>query len=52
MRFISSIILMLACGCDTREPRPAIPSVDLQFEETVSVPVRITARESAPSLQG
>jgi hypothetical protein len=44
-----ALITAFACG---RAPRASIPNIDLHIDEPVSVPVRITARETVPSDTG
>jgi hypothetical protein len=48
----AAMIVAAACGRDTRPSRVSIPNVTLPTEEPVSVPVRITARESPPPEAG
>jgi hypothetical protein len=46
---LSALMAAVACG---RTPRASIPNIDLHVDEPVSVPVRITARETVPADTG
>lgn len=60
MRDVSSTLMTVAalllaspaCDREARPARAAIPAVDLHVQEQVSVPVRITARETLPTEAG
>jgi hypothetical protein len=60
MRTLGRLLFLIAgamittsgCGRDTVATRASVPNLDLRIEETTSVPVRTTARETAPSDTG